>query len=98
MKSNVRVMFKRSPSTAQQLVETAAKLAASEEALKIATDCIDMLEKRMNERAAIISIVRDGRKIRFGFVRNQQLIYIETVGMWSDDVDGWKQQLLSQGE
>lgn len=91
-------MFKSRKQLAADLIEAQAKRAASEASLALATDALDMLEKRMNDRAALISIVRDGRKIRFGFVRNQELHYIEMLGMWADDVDGWKAALLEKRE
>lgn len=47
------------------------------------------------DRAALISIVRTGRVIRFGFVRNGQMTFIEMMGTWDDDVDAWRAALLS---
>lgn len=47
------------------------------------------------DRAALISIVREGRKLRFGFVRNGTLTFIETIGTWDDNVEAWREALLS---
>lgn len=53
------------------------------------------MELRFKERAALISIVRiDGRIVRFGFVRHDQIYFIEMIGSWSDDLDQWKRDLL----
>lgn len=52
------------------------------------------LEARLSERAALVSIVREGRKVRFIHVRNGKSHIIEMYGTWDDDVDGWKAALL----
>ena len=55
---------------------------------------IDILEKLNAERASVISITRTGRMNRWLFSRGANLISIETVGTWEDDIDTWKEQLL----
>jgi hypothetical protein len=52
------------------------------------------VELRFKERAALMSITRKGRTTRFIFIRNGEMIPVETIGTWDDDVDGWKKRLL----
>ncbi len=48
------------------------------------------LERHNNCRLA--NITRNGRLNTFHFVRNGQSFTIETMGLLSDDVEGWKKQ------
>lgn len=50
--------------------------------------------KVIADRAALISIVREGRSLRFGFVRNDKVFYIETYATMGDDIAAWKRDLL----
>lgn len=52
------------------------------------------IELRIQERAALIAIVRDGRINRFTFVRGETITQIETMGMLGDDFNEWKHRLL----
>lgn len=72
------------------------QLAIANTALALATEQLEGLELRLADRAALISIERNGRINRFLFVRNGQLLTIETMGTWDDDVEGWKKQLLER--
>jgi len=78
-----------------------ARALAAEGANAILNAAIDQakegftaLEARLSERAALVSIVREGRKVRFIHVRNGKSHIIEMYGTWDDDVDGWKAALL----
>jgi hypothetical protein len=80
--------YKRKAATAVQ------RLAEAEAALAQASNTIKMVEAINADRACLISITRDNRRIKFTFVRNGQLTTIETMGTWDDDVDGWQRELL----
>jgi phosphoribosylaminoimidazole-succinocarboxamide synthase len=71
-----------------------SRAQAAEAAAAQAKELLEGLALRLEDRAALISIVRDGRKLRFGFVRNGKLTYVECMGTWDDDVDAWKRELL----
>lgn len=66
----------------------------AEAALAEISESIAGLELLQGERANLISITRNGRMNRWLFSRGTDLISIETVGSWDDDVDAWKHDLL----
>lgn len=80
----------------QRAIAAEAQLAAATVALTEANEQLKGLQLTLADRAALISITRNGRMNRFMFVRNGQLLTIETMGTWDDDVDGWKKQLLER--
>ena len=53
------------------------------------------LELLQAERATLISITRNGRINRWLFARGNELIAIETIGSWDDDIEKWKTDLLT---
>lgn len=55
---------------------------------------IDAIEAAAANRATLISIERNNRKIKFTFHRNNHLTTIETYGTWDDDVESWNKELL----
>lgn len=75
-----------------------ASLAKVSQALDEASEHLAGVQHRFEEQAILISIVRDGRINRFNFTRNRQLYSIETMGIWDDDVEGWKRDLLTPKE
>lgn len=72
----------------RRALEAEAQVQACREAM-------EGIDLRFRERAALMSITRDGALLRFTFVRHDQLHMIETYGTWSDDVEGWKRALLA---
>lgn len=50
--------------------------------------------EHVRKRAFLVDIIRDGRTNKFVFVRNGSIITIEAMGMLSDDVAGWKRDLI----
>lgn len=71
-----------------------AELLVCQQRLSDAREQLDGIELRLRERAALISITREGRKLHFTFVRNGSPYRVTCMGTWSDDVDGWKKELL----
>ncbi len=71
-----------------------AALAERTEQLEALKEALDGMELRFKERAALMSIVREGRMIRFMFARYDQIHYIQVMGTWDDDLDQWKRDLL----
>ena len=71
-----------------------AETATLRAALDIAQQELNGIQLRLKERAALVSLTREGRKLRFIFTRNNELITVEAIGTWDDDVDAWKRQLL----
>ena len=54
---------------------------------------LDSLEQ-LKKQAVLIGIERTGRTNSFTFVRNGEVHRIETMGLISDDLPGWKEKLL----
>jgi hypothetical protein len=48
----------------------------------------------LQQHAYLISIERTGRVNQFTFMRGDQVHQIETMGLISDDLPGWKRKLL----
>lgn len=71
-----------------------AALTQCQAGLAIAQEHLAGIELRMNDRAALVSIVRQGRVNRFLFVRNGNTIMVETYSALEDDLPGWKRELL----
>lgn len=61
-----------------------------ETALKLAIEANEALQSR----SFLFSIEREGRTNKFTFIRNGKFHQIETMGLLSDDVPGWKEALL----
>lgn len=74
--------------------QLAIDLAARDEQLESLKQALDGMELRFKERAALMSIVREGRMIRFMFARDDKLHFIQMLGTWDDDLDQWKRDLL----
>ena len=98
-------MFKRSRKTAEKpreltwqerAVLAEAELAVLRAALEQADQRLKGIELLMADRAALVSIRRDGRMNKFTFVRNGELTVIETFGSWDDDPDRWRKILLDK--
>jgi len=70
-------------------------LAKAQAGLDEAAEQIAAIQQRFAQQALLISITRDGRLNRFNFTRNGQLIIIETMGIWDDDIDQWKRDLIA---
>lgn len=88
------IMFSRSLSWKERALIAEAELATTQAALATAEQHLAGIELRFAERAALVSITRQGRINKFMFLRNGQLTTIETMGTWDDDVEGWKKALL----
>lgn len=71
-----------------------ARIAELEAFIEAQNDRLKGIELLMANSAALISIVKQGRVLRFGFARNGKAFYIETIGMMSDDTETWKRALL----
>jgi len=59
---------------------------------KVSKETYDNLTNVYNDACKLVSVERDGRINRFVFARNGEHFIIETMGMLSDDVEGWKKQ------
>ncbi len=58
---------------------------------------VEILEKEvevLQKRPFLISIERNKRVNRFTFVRDGNLVTIETMGLISDNIKDWKDKLL----
>lgn len=55
------------------------------------------LTQRTAQRATLLSIHRDGRRIVFTFAKNGEIHRISAIGSWDDDIEAWN-QLLTEGE
>lgn len=67
----------------------------AEKGLLLAQQELDGLRKLQTNRAALVSIVRDGRFIRFSFFRNGKLTTIETYSAIDCNVNAWIEELLN---
>lgn len=50
--------------------------------------------KKLEDQSYLIGIERVGKKNKFIFVRNNEVIEVETMGLISDDIPEWKRKLL----
>lgn len=50
--------------------------------------------EKMKDQTVLISIERTGRVNKFTFARGTQVHQIETMGLISDDLPGWKKDLI----
>jgi hypothetical protein len=73
----------------RRIRELERELAASAERL-------DAIELAQRDRAALVSIVQDGRSLIFTFVRNGKLTRCETYSTMEADVPGWKRALIER--
>jgi len=87
-------MFKRESYWRDMATTLQAQLDVTNAALETATEHLAGIELRFANRAALISLGRDGRKLNFTFVRNKELIRITAMGTWEDDLDQWKRELF----
>lgn len=84
----------RQKSMRAKLLETENKqLKAS---LQTAMQQLEGIGLRLADRAALVSIVRDGRIIRFGFLRNHEVHYVQCMATWDVDVDAIRMTLLER--
>lgn len=80
--------------------ERAAALAMAEaakaqiEQLEAALERAIAANEALSKRAFIIGIDRQQRMNKFTFMRNGEVYQIETMGLISDDLPGWKKALL----
>jgi hypothetical protein len=73
-----------------------ARALAAEAALISASRQLDGIEAIQADRAALVSITRDGAVLKFTFVRNGELTVCETYGTLDQDVPGWRRALLER--
>lgn len=78
-----------------------ARAIAAEEAVKqvgalldIAREELQGIQLRLADRAALMSMVQDGRKVKLVFVRNGELTQIEVYRTMGDDWNAIEQRLL----
>lgn len=50
--------------------------------------------QKLSQHAFLLDIQRSGRSNKFLFVRNGEVHEIETMGLLSDDIAKWKEDLL----
>lgn len=50
--------------------------------------------KAAEQRTVLIDITTEGRKLKFIFVRNNEVFEIETMRLMSDNIKQWKDDLL----
>lgn len=84
--------WRRRAETAEAKV---ADLTAQLESLK---DGLEGMALRFKERTALISITQEGRNVRLGFVRYDELHYYEFFSTWDNDLTEMKQTLLTPKE
>ena len=64
-----------------------------EEVCRKAIELTEHLD-RLRNQTLLIDIQRDGRLNKFTFMRGDKVEVVETMGLISDDVGGWKRRLL----
>lgn len=87
-------MFKGARYWQDRATVAEAELAIAKAALAVAEEHLQGIELRFASRAALVSITRSGRLNRFLFVRNGNMITVETYSTMEDDLPGWKRELL----
>lgn len=63
------------------------------EALQAQLEAAHAALQQVEKRAFIIDITRDGKLNKFMFACNGKVHVIETMGLLSDNVEEWKEQL-----
>lgn len=53
---------------------------------------VESLRTALNDSCRLIAITRNGRMNVFTFIRNGEPFEIETMGLLSDDIAGWRKQ------
>jgi hypothetical protein len=81
-----------------QIGEWQGRAIAAEAALKVAQEGMEGFDLLMQQRASLVSITREGRYIRFMFMRNNRPTVIKVMGTWDDDVEGWKRELFGNSQ
>lgn len=62
--------------------------------MKESADALLKSLEELKQRSYLIGIERNGRVNKFTFVRGTEMHQIETMGLISDDLPGWKKKLL----
>ena len=84
-------MFNR-PSRSD-LIRRIRDLEAQNEVLAETLENLTAAARAMDGRAYLFKIDRDGRTNKFTFVRGTELHVIETMGLLSDDIEQWRNDL-----
>lgn len=87
----ILAMYRQKSMRAKLLEEENKQLKSS---LQTAIQQLEGIELRFAERAALVSVVRDGRTIRFGFLRNHEVHYVQCMATWDVDIDAVRKLLL----
>jgi hypothetical protein len=72
----------------------AREFATAQQAMETATTHVQQVEQIVANRAVLLSIETNGRLLVFKFVRNNEIHVIEAYSTMSDNVPGWKKDLL----
>lgn len=52
------------------------------------------ISAKQTQRATLLSIHRDGRRIVFTFAKNGEIHRISAIGSWDDDIEAWANLLI----
>jgi hypothetical protein len=85
-------MFKL-PSSSRKLAQRVKELEAQNAVLAENLENLTAAARAMDGRAYLFKIDRDGRTNKFTFVRGTELHVIETMGLLSDDIEQWRNDL-----
>lgn len=77
-----------------ELQNAMAQMLALNEELQAKLDASIKANEQLSKRAFLMDIQRDGKLNKFMFVRDKQFHMVETMGLLSDNVNEWKEQLL----
>jgi hypothetical protein len=64
------------------------------EAAEAAIAVRDHYIAELEARTRLIDIQREGRWVKFVFMRGPDITQITTIGTWDDDIEEWKRKLL----
>ena len=87
-------MFKNARYWEARAKEAEAELELCKAAIATAREELAGIQARFASRAALVSITRQGRLNHFLFIRNGQLIRVDTYSTMEDNLPGWKRDLL----
>lgn len=84
-------MFGRSKLIRDAITEATAPIVAK---IAEAETHLEAARETMRQRAALVAMETEGRTLKLTFVRNGEIIQIETMLTLDQDLPGWRRQLL----
>lgn len=70
------------------------RLAEAQQKLEFYEAALEGMQRRYIERATLIDIRSENRRVFFTFTRNGEVYRIGAMGTWNDDIAGWKKSLI----